>query len=333
MRELETSDRPPRLSVLITAGNRRERVANALASVLTQDGVDEIEIVVLECGAPGQLPVPGQDHPSVRTVVIQHGVGAGCLRAEGVRMARAPIFAFLEEHAAFGPGWVANVLKDFDSGDWVSVGSEIVNGNPGLGISDPMSLASYPTFEAPAVRHEPSWLPFHNTAYRREAVMQYDAELERLFALELLLQWRLRADGYRFLCDPNCKVIHYYETDVATIWRHEWNAQRAFVCNRADLYRWPWWKRVARFAAAPLIPILRPLRLLVQLWRRQPGKLGRLLRGLPVMLVSTYAACAAGEMTGLLFGAGDGDVRYLFHSVNAFRRLPADFPQFRWGAR
>ena len=44
---------------------------------------------------------------------------------------------------------------------------------------------------------------------------------------------------------------------------------------------------------------------------------------------STEMACALGEMLGLAFGAGNGDVRYLYHSVNAARGLPADFPHFR----
>jgi hypothetical protein len=207
-----------------------------------------------------------------------------------------------------------------------------VNGNPSLGISDAMAMSSYPTFESPAVRHEPRWLPFHNTAYRREAVLRYDADLERLFAVELLLQWRLQEGGYRFLCDPACKVMHYYETDVATIWRHEWNAQRTFVRNRADIYRWPWWKRLARFFGAPFIPVIRPLRLLVLVLRKRPAQLGRFVRSLPAMIVSTHMACAVGEMTGLLLGPADGDVRYLYHSVNAWRRLPVDFPHFRWEA-
>lgn len=326
----ELKDSQPRLSVLLTAGNRRERVANALASVLTQSLVDEIEIVVLECGDPGQPPVPGQDHPSVRTVAFPQGLGAGDIRAQAVRLARAPIIVFLEEHAAACPGWIEGMLRDFDTGDWTAVGPEMVNGNPGIGISDAMSLASYPQYEAPARRQEPGWLPFHNSAYRREAVMRHESDLPRLFAVEMLLQWRLQEDGCRFLLDPACKVIHYYETDVATIWRHEWNAQRAFVCNRADAYQWPFWKRLGRFLAGPLIPLVRPAKLLRLLLRERPDDVRSFLAGLPVMVVSTYSACAAGEMTGLLFGAGRGDARYLYHSVNAPRRMPADFPHFRW---
>lgn len=330
MPDMTSNDRQPRLSVLLTAGNRRDRVANALASVLAQDHAGDIEVIVLECGDPQAALVSGQQHPSVRTVAFAQGMSAGGVRAEAVRLARAPIIVFLEEHAAACPGWVVNMLRDFESGDWVAVGSEIVNGNPRLGISDPMAMSSYPTFEAPALRHEPGWLPFHNTAYRREAVLRYDDDLERLFALELLLQWRLREDGFRFLCDPACKVMHYYETDAATIWRHEWNAQRTFVWNRASFYRWPWWKRLGRFLLAPLIPVIRPLKLLRVVLRDRPNQLGRLLRGLPAMIVSTHAACAAGEMTGLLFGPGDGDIRYLYHSVNAWRKLPPEFPHFRW---
>ena len=74
----------PRLSVLITAGNRRERVANALASVLTQNLVDQIEVILLECADFDHPPLPGQDYPNVRTVHFPQGVTAGHVRAEAI---------------------------------------------------------------------------------------------------------------------------------------------------------------------------------------------------------------------------------------------------------
>jgi glycosyltransferase involved in cell wall biosynthesis len=329
MMEPDTKDTQPRLSVLLTAGNRRERVANALASVLNQSRAADLEVIVLECGDAEPQPVPGQDRANVRTVRFPQGVSGGYVRAEAVRMARAALVVFLEEHAAACPGWAEAILNDFAAGNWVAVGPEMHNGNAGIGISDIMALRDYPLFESPAQRHEPRWLPLHNTAYRRDAVLRHDADLERLFAVEILLQWRLGAEGGRFLLDPACKVVHYYETDIPTIWRHEVHAQRAFVCNRADLHGWPWWKRAVRLCGAPLILVVRPAKLLALLARRRPHQLRRFLAGLPTIIASTEMACALGEMLGLAFGAGDGDVRYLYHSVNAQRGLPADFPHFR----
>jgi glycosyl transferase family 2 len=329
MMEATVSNGQPSLSVLLTAGNRRERVANALASVLNQSRAGELEVIVLECGDAEPRPVPGQDRPNVRTVRFPQGVSAGHVRAEAVRLAYAPLIVFLEEHAAACPGWAETILNDFAAGDWAAVGPEMHNGNSGIGISNIMALRDYPLFEAPAQRLEPDWLPLHNTAYRRAAVMRHDADLERLFAVEILLQWRLAAHGGRFLFDPACKVMHYYETDIPTIWRHEVPAQRAFIHNRAELNGWPLWKRVVRFFGAPLILVVRPAKQLVLLMRKRPGQVGRFIFGLPTIIASTEMACTLGEMLGLAFGAGDGDVRYLYHSVNARRGLPADFPHFR----
>lgn len=317
----------PRLSVLLTAGDHRERVANALASILAQNIIDQLEVIVLECGSLNNAPVKGSDHVNVKVSHFPKGVGAGQVRAEAVRMARAPFVVLLEEHAAVSQGWAEAILKAFDEDKWAAVGPWIINGNPGCGISDTLSLCYYPFYEMDPLRQEEEWLPFHNAAYRRDTIMKYNNELDILFAPEILLQWRLRQDGYHLLLEPAMKVIHYYETDIITMWQANHNAAQVFAANWSRLYSWPLWKRAIRILNTPLVPLIRSLKLLQNLAKYRPDQLGRFLKGLLVILLS-YTADATGEFLGLLFGAGDADIRYLDHSVNAPRLLPFDFPHF-----
>jgi glycosyltransferase involved in cell wall biosynthesis len=322
-----TTGQLPDLSVLITAGNHRERVANALASVLTQKIADRLEAIVLECGDAHNPPLQGSDRSNVKTVHFAKGVSAGQVRAAAVRMARAPFVAFLEEHAAVAPGWAEAILAAFAKDEWAAVGPEIVNGNQKCGVSDVLSLGFYPLYEMNPMRQEETWLPFHNSAYRRDTIMKYDQELEILFALEILLQWRLRRDGHHLLLDPAMKVIHYYETDILAVWRANRNASQVFAANWSKLYSWSTGRRIIRILSTPVMPLVRSLKLLRILFKRRPDQLGRFVKGLPVMLLS-HSADATGEFLGLLFGAGAADIRYLDHSVNAPRRLPSDFPHF-----
>jgi len=317
----------PSLSVLITAGDHRKRAANALASVLTQSIADRLETIVLECGDAHNLPLHGSDRSNVKTVHFAKGISAGQVRAEAVRMARAPFVVFLEEHAAAAPGWAEAILNAFTGDEWAAVGPEMINGNPGCGISSILSLCYYPFYENSPLRTEENWLPFHNTAYRRDTILRYDRDLEILFALEILLQWRLRQDGSRLLLEPAMKVIHYYETDIFSMWQADHNASHVFAANWSKLYSWSVRRRIVRILATPFMPLVRSLKLLRNLSERRPDQLGRCLKGLPVMLLS-HSADATGEFLGLLFGTGDADVRYLDHSVNAPRMLPADFPHF-----
>ena len=317
-----------KLTVLLIAGNRRERVANALASVLKQTLIDQIEVLVLECGDANPVPVPGQDHPRVRTVSFPAPVAAGRVRAEAVQMARGPIVAFLEEHAEAGPGWVEAILKAFDDNNWAAVGPEISNGSTSIGNSDALSLCYYPLSRFPAKRQELEWLPFHNTAYRREAVLEHRNELERLFSPEILLQWQLRRDGRHLLLEPECKITHYFEAGITSVWLQEVTLERVFIANWAELSHWPVWKHVVRACSTPLIPIVRPLKLLRIVLQYRRNMLGHYLLSLPFMIVSTYMAGAIGEFLGLIYGARDGDALNLKYSISDHRRLPADFPHY-----
>jgi hypothetical protein len=325
---LSMSDPIPRLSVLLTAGDHRERVANALASILAQKIIDQCEVIILECGAQNNVPIQGSDHKSVRMAQFSKGeFGAGQVRAAAVRMAHAAVIVFLEEHAAVSQGWAEAILDAFTENKWAAVGPEMINGNPSCGFSSALSLCYYPFYEMNPLRREETWLPFHNTAYRRDIIMKYNTELDLLFALEILLQWRLRQDGHHLLLEPAMKVIHYYETDISATWQADSNASQVFAANWSRLYSWSIWRRAFRMFCTPLMPLVRSLKLLRNLIKQRPDQLGRFLKGLPVMLLS-YTADATGEFLGLLFGAGAADIRYLDHSVNAPRLLPDDFPHF-----
>ena len=320
-------DSLPCLTVFITAGNYRERVANALASVLTQKEIGKLEIIILECGDPENPPVVGSDHPNVRIVHFPMGVSAGHVRAEAVRMAKTPFIVFLEEHAAVCTGWADAILNAFEEGDWACVGPCIINGNPQWGISDSLSLCYYPFYEAAPVRKQEVWTPFHNSAYRRDIVLKYNDNLPRLFALEILLQWQLGRDGYRILLEPAARIMHYYETDIYAMWKADHNAARVFIVSWSALFGWPVWKKVFRLLSVPIMPFVRAIKLFRVIAKNRPDQLRRYFEGLPVILFS-FLADTTGEFMGLLFGAGDADVRYLDHSVNAPRELPPDFPHF-----
>jgi len=317
----------PHLTVLITAGNQRGRVANALASVLKQNQSAHFEIIILDCGDPENPPVAGSDRPNVKIAHFPAGVSGGTVRAQGVRMASAPVLVFLEEHAAACPGWAEAILRAFDDEKWTAVGPHMGNGNPACGISDALALTYYPLYGKPVSRQGVGWLPLHNTAYRREALLKHDKDLETMFTLEILLQWQLGADGCSLLFEPDMKVLHYYETDIPVMWKHEINGARAYIVNRAKLYAWPMWLRIARALGLPLLPLVRAFKLLVILLWYCPTQIGLYLVSLPVMLC-IYVGFAFGEFLGLAFGARDGDARYIYQSVNADRQLPSDFPHF-----
>src|SRR5690242_14508964 len=102
---------PPALSVILVVGERRDRAVRALASVLSQEALDRLEILLLDL-APGEpAPLPGSDHPVLRVVRMPPETLFSAAKAHGVRLAAAPVVVFLEEHCRARPGWAAALIE------------------------------------------------------------------------------------------------------------------------------------------------------------------------------------------------------------------------------
>ena len=93
---------------------------------------------------PGGAGSPGADHAAVRVVERPQRGPFGVLRAEAVRLARAPVVAFLEEHAEARAGWLVGhrggVRRPRRRR---GRGGEVHALNPGVGISDVSPSMNY----------------------------------------------------------------------------------------------------------------------------------------------------------------------------------------------
>ncbi len=307
----------PILSVALVVGNQRERSARALQSVLEQDIIDQMEVLVMDCSVSGTPPLAGSDHPSVQIVRLAPDVPTGRTRAEGVRQARAPIVAFLEEHCIALAGWAEALVSAFD-GPWAAVCGEFHNGNARVGISDAAALANHASFMAPADRRESELLAGHNSTYKREVLLEYGERLETLIRSETVLHWKLGEDGHRLFVEPDVKIVHYSETTLSShlAGLYAWN--RCFGHTRAEVFSWPVWKRALYVFSIPLSPWARLARLFVLIVKRYPGQLGSFFRSFPTMLIGqTYFAI--GRAVGVLFGIGNAEPRIMDLELNERR--------------
>src|SRR3972149_10257989 len=94
----------PQLSVIIVVGTRRDRAGRALKSILSQDGMEQAEVILVDTQAAA-APVAGSDHPAERTILLAGHSTFGEARAGGGRQARGRHVAFLEEHSVAFAGW------------------------------------------------------------------------------------------------------------------------------------------------------------------------------------------------------------------------------------
>lgn len=308
----------PELSVILVVGERRDRAVPALASVLAQDAVDRLEILLFDLAA-GELPaVPGSDHPAVRIFKMPPDTLFSSAKARAIRLASAPVVVFLEEHCRTHPGW-ARALIEAHKGPWAGVGAEVHNGNPEVSLSRTLQMLNYLWWLPPAPRAEFDMLPGHNSSFKRDLLLAYGDELEELLQAEIVLHSRLRRDGHRLLLEPAAKFSHINESSLGSAFRGRFLFNRCYGPARAKAFGWSLGRRLFYAAALPVFPFYTVTRLLQYAVRRRPEKLARVIAGAPLLFVVQLAS-ATGHSLGLLFGTGDAEARFSHFEMNEYRR-------------
>lgn len=306
------------LSVVLVVGQRRDRAVGALASLLAQGAIDRMEVRLYDL-TRDVPPLPGSGHPAVSTVHLPPDTLFAAAKARGVREAAAPVVVFLEEHARALPGW-AEALIAAHRGPWAAVGAEVHNGNPSFPGSRSTALMNYHPWLAPAPRAEHPMLPGHNSSFKRDVLLAYGEELERLLRAEIVLHLRLHRDGHRLLLEPAARFQHINEATVASTLRGYFLWNRIYGVQRAADAGWSRGRRAFYVAATPLIPVYFLARLILVLARRRPHLLRRVPAAAPRMLVAQIAS-ACGQAVGLLLGTGDAEARFSLFEMNEFRPL------------
>lgn len=296
----------PELTAALVVGRRRERATDCLRSILDQRGARiEILVVDLAIGAP---PLTGADDPRVRTIVPPAGTLFAEARAVAVREASAPLIAFLEEHALAMEGWAAAIVTAHGEG-WDGVGGEVQDLRGGDPVARVVSLMNDIRWLEPARAREVSFLPSHNSSYRRELLLRLGGELASLLRVESVLCQRLTRDGARLYLEPRVRFVHLYETSLRSNARVYFLYNRYLSVARAEANRWPAWKRLVYILGAPLMPLHYLVKFYGVVKSERPDLLRHAVAGAPRILAAQIAA-AVGHTVGLLAGVGDAEVEF-----------------------
>ncbi len=310
----------PVMSVIVLVDRQRERGERCLSRLLSQSIIAQLEILLLDFAASDLPPLRGSDHPSVRVVPMTYDKGFGGSRALGVRLARAPIVAFIEEHVTVRPGWAEATLRAHQ-GAWAGVGPEVHNPAPDLPLVNLIFLTGFNAWTAPMPAGETRQISSQNSAFKRDILLRYDADLDRLLEADILLQWRLREDGYKLYQTPDAKIEHASEMSLPIIMEGYYWVMRYFAPVRAEIYHWSPLKRVVRLLLTPTAPFYRTAKVIVGLGRRRSPYFWTAVRGAGAIFIS-HIGGAAGEATGLLSGRPPSDHRFLVYEMNTQRAFP-----------
>ncbi len=161
------------LSVIVVAGDRRDRMRKMLAALAAQTGRDKLEIIIVDAaseGAPAlSLPLDFQ----VRVLRTDAGVLPGKARFEGTRNATAPYVAFLEDHCYPEPDWSDAIIKAHRAG-WAAVGYAFSNGSPDSYLYRAIFLAEYGMWSHARSGGPTTRLPGCNVSYQKAELLVFN---------------------------------------------------------------------------------------------------------------------------------------------------------------
>jgi hypothetical protein len=291
---------------VIIGADHYETIRRTIRHVQAQSVRDRLELIIVtpRAGALGLDRADVAAFASVRVIEVPTIIPLALALAAGVREARAPIVAFAESHAYPGPGW-AEALIRAHAEPWAGVAPVLGNANPDSLTSWANLFLDYGACVEPIVVGPVEYLPGHNSSYKRDLVMEYDAELEAMMEAEILLHWALRARGYQLYLDPTIRTFHLNVTRLGSWLPERFYTGRRFAATRA--LGWSLARRVLYALGSPLIPLVRLPRVLRQI--RGSTRRRDLLPGVVAPLAVGLVASALGEMVGYALGVGDATAR------------------------
>jgi len=305
------------MSVIITTPDSYETIRTLVSHLRAQTARAALEVILVAPSAESVRAgtVDLQDFCCWRVVEIGALRTVAQAKAAGVRHATAPVVVLTEDHSLPDPAW-AQALIDAHRHNWAAVGPAMDNGNPQSLISWADFIIGYGPWFNPAAAGEVNELPGHNTSYKRELLLGYDARLEGLLGAEITLHHELRARGYRLYLEPAAKTYHANFTQPRRWIPYLCHSGRVFAAERA--HDWPLWRRATYSAAACLIPLVRLRRLLPVIRRARPDLLPRVIA--PLLFALTVDAI--GQWMGYTAGGGHAAekvARLEFHRAGDLR--------------
>jgi hypothetical protein len=313
----------PELSMILVVGSQRERAALSLRSLLEQNAIDRMEILLFDLGPPECSALPGSDHSRVKVIRGSPSDLLGSSRAKGVRMAAAPVVGFIEEHCEMQPG-AAEAMILAHRGPCAAVGCDLINGNPNAGRSDQTFRMSYGIHIRPQYDRGPSKsIAVNNSSYKRAVLLRYEPQLALMLAADLVLQWKMTQDGGQLFYEPAAKIAHRNEIEFSRLCVGVFYLGWVLTGSRAQVFEWSWAVRVLRIALSPLVPWVRAAKTFVRIWPHGPSQVLQFLRDLPFSLAINYSN-TAGNVAGLLKKLETGIQAFSYFEINEPRPLRAE---------
>ncbi len=312
--------RAPEMSVVLVTRDSFRTIRKTVRHLLRQTVKDRLELLIV---APSREGLDLEDSKvqgfgAVQVVEVGPIRSTSQARVAAARNATTPVVAFAEDHCYPDPDWAEHLIKAHRQ-SCAAVGPAVKNANPRTLISWVSYLMSFARWNEPVATGPTEGLPWHNTSYKRDLLLEYGPELPSLLSVEGFLQENLAARGHQLYLAPMAKVSHVNISLASFMLAHAFVGGRLFGALRARYGKWSPLRRLLYIAATPLIPLIRLRRTCREI--RRIGEQDRLLpRALPALCVG-LTFHALGELAGYAFGPGNVEQQYSSYELNRIEHI------------
>lgn len=253
------SSQRPLVSIIVTLGQRRERAMRMLDSLIGQDGIEAVEIVMADNSSHPPLITP--DSKALRVKVLPCGVRQhlGEMRTAACHVAEGRVVAFVEDHVRLEAGWLKALIGAVEAGH-SAIGPSVGNANPGVGVSDAVHRLHYGRWDHPVEPDPINLIPGNNSAYLRSVLDQFGDDLPGLLLTDSVLQMKLAELGTRLTLEPGMRIRHLNAARLPDALRSEYLYHRCFAFRRRQNLNWNVWRKsvqAVRSIASPLVRLVR----------------------------------------------------------------------------
>jgi hypothetical protein len=289
----ERGEAAPELSVVVVSLGSAGALREVLEALSAQRGVPSLEVLIpADARVLAMLRELGAAARAARVVAVQGAVSPWVLRAKGVRAARAPIVATLEDCALPDPHWAARLLAAHVGRD-AAVGGPVAKRTPDGAVGWAMYFLDYGRYIPPLSSGPATYLSACNVAYKRAALDRV-ADAWRESMHETDVHWAMLAKGETMRLDAGAVVSLRRELDLPQAREELRSHGELFGRGRAKTMSRS--ARLVRLLAAPLLPLVMLARSATPMLRA-PGLFPAWLRALPATTLLALA-WSGGELRG-----------------------------------
>src|SRR4051812_22093990 len=291
--------RDPVLTVILTAGNDRGRFQQTLRSILDQDIIEQILIVIYDRAYQPVRDLPEFDHPNVSYQPVERHSTLGQLQQQSVFSGKTEFIAFIEEHVLVPTNWARESLHAHSRG-YAGATGVFIPGNPQYYWARIGFLITYGQYIFPRDDGESTNIPADNGSFVRSKLLKFGDDLELLFNTDVLLTRRLVAAGEKLYRIGGLSLAHANERTLRAALTSLFYWNQMYICNLVVTKKWSLPYRTLRLLSMPLVPFVRIVKGCLQA-RRNGSDMKQFWLDAPSVFL-LHVGSALGMAVGLLLG-------------------------------